>query len=99
MKRGGAVYIVVNAHNTTIYTGVTADLLSRISEHKDKVYPKSFTARYNCHKLVYYEAFHSIEEAIAREKRIKAGSRAKKIKLIESQNPQWNDLFDEITEW
>ena len=87
---------MTNKNNTTLYTGVTSDLISRISEHQQKVYPKSFTARYNISKLVYYEAFHSIEEAIIREKQIKAGSRKKKIKLIESINRHWIDLFDSI---
>lgn len=94
--RGGIVYIMTNISNTTIYTGVTSDLLSRIDEHRQKVLPKSFTSRYNISKLVYYEGFHSIEEAILREKQIKAGSRKKKIGLIESMNPDWNDLFVEI---
>ncbi len=96
MVKGGAVYILTNKNNTTLYTGVTSDLISRISEHQQKVYPKSFTSKYNIYKLVYYEAFHSIEEAITREKQIKAGSRKMKIKLIESTNPQWIDLFEDI---
>ena len=91
--KGGAVYIL---NNTTLYTGVTSDLITRVLEHKEKVYPKSFTAKYNISKLVYYESFHSIEEAISREKQIKAGSRKKKIILIESLNPRWIDLFVEI---
>ena len=79
--------------------GVTADLYNRVVEHKEKKYPKSFTDRYNLNKLVYYEVFRSIEEAIAREKQIKAGSRKAKEKLIVSINPQWRDLFDEVSKW
>jgi putative endonuclease len=96
MIRGGFVYILTNKNNTTLYVGVTSDLISRIYEHIEKIYPKSFTARYNLHKVVYYESFSLIEEAIAREKQIKAGSRNKKIALIESTNPQWLDLHPEI---
>ena len=96
MKRGGAVYIMTNKNNTVLYTGVTSDLVSRIYEHKIKKYKKSFTTRYNIEKLVYYESFHSIEEAINREKQIKAGSRKKKIDLIQSINPNFKDLYPEI---
>ena len=90
---------MTNNHNTTLYVGVTADLVRRIAEHKEKKYPKSFTARYNLFKLVYYETFHSIEEAIGREKQIKAGSRKAKEKLIQSLNPTWKELFDEVSKW
>jgi putative endonuclease len=92
-----AVYIMTNNHNTTLYIGVTANLPRRIREHKEKVHPKSFTARYNLFKLVYYETFHSIEEAVAREKQLKRGSRRKKEALIAAFNQQWVDLFDEVT--
>ena len=96
MKRGGAVYIMTNKNNTVLYTGVTSDLVSRIYEHKTKKYKKSFTSRYNIEKLVYFESFNSIEEAINREKQIKAGSRKKKIDLIQSANPDFKDLYPEI---
>lgn len=96
MEKGGAIYILTNKNNTVLYIGVTSDLYSRVYEHKTKLYPKSFTARYNIDKLVYFEAFHDIEEAINREKQLKAGSRAKKIKLIKSINPEWKDLFEEV---
>lgn len=99
MKKGGAVYITTNKNNTTIYTGATEDLVARMIQHKEGHFPNSFTARYNCTKLVYYESHHQIEEALERERLIKAGSRAKKIKLIESINPNWDDLWDEIKEW
>ena len=92
MKRGGAVYIMTNQWNTTLYTGVTSDLPKRIYQHKNKIYNESFSARFNLTKIVYFEAFHSIEEAIHREKQIKAGSRSKKIALVNKINPEWKDL-------
>ena len=67
MQRGGFVYIMTNQNNTVLYTGITNDLKRRVNEHKDKMNPKSFTARYDTNKLVYYEGFHRIEDAIARE--------------------------------
>ena len=78
---------------------MTSDLVSRITEHREKVHPKSFAARYNLTKLVYYEGFLSIEEAIEREKQLKAGPKKQKVKLIEAMNPLWKDLFDEIKYW
>jgi len=96
MKRGGAIYIMTNQWNSTLYTGVTADLIKRIYQHKNKMNTDSFTEKYNLTKLVYFEIFHRIEDAIAREKQIKAGSRAKKIALIEKLNPQWIDLENTI---
>ena len=90
---------MTNEYNTTLYLGVSADLPGRVMEHREKVYPKSFTARYNLAKLVYFEGFYSIEEAIAREKQLKAGSRKKKEELITSLNPTWKDLYDEIKYW
>ena len=97
--RGGFVYIITNMHHTVLYTGVTSNLAVRIQEHKEKKYPKSFSARYNTDKLVYYSFFPTIMEAIDEEKRIKAGSRTAKIKMIESINPGWNDLWEVIKEW
>jgi putative endonuclease len=76
-----------------LYVGVTNDLKNRISEHKLKIY-KGFSATYNCNKLVYYEDFQWIQDAIAREKQLKAGSRQKKIDLVNSENPLWNDLSE-----
>ena len=90
--------MVTNQHNTVIYTGVTSDLNGRIWEHKTKVFPKSFTAKYNCDKIVWYEVFPTIMEAIEREKQIKAGSRKKKEALINKLNPEWKDLWEEIGE-
>ena len=92
----GYIYIITNNNHTVLYTGVTSDLTKRIKEHQDKRYQGSFSARYNVNKLVYYEAFQLIGDAISREKQIKAGSRAKKIALINSINAEWNDLYKEI---
>ena len=86
-------YLTSNRKNGVIYTGVTSHLRDRIQSHKTKKYKGSFTERYNADKLVYYEEYDSIVSANAREKQIKAGSRAKKINLIENKNPEWNDLY------
>ena len=90
------VYIITNKNHTVLYTGVTNDLENRLWEHKHKINKGSFTARYNVEKLLYFERYPHIEEAIAREKQIKAGSRKKKIDLIESMNPEWKDLAEEV---
>ncbi|WP_417557802.1 GIY-YIG nuclease family protein [Mesoflavibacter zeaxanthinifaciens] len=94
----GFTYIMTNKTNTTLYVGVTSNIVKRVQQHKDKVNMKSFTARYNLNKLVYVEAFQSIGDAIAREKQLKAGSRAKKIALIVATNPDYTDLFDRVKE-
>ncbi len=96
MERGGSVYILTNKNNSTLYIGVTSNLLARISEHRNKRNSGSFSSRYNLDKLVYYENFHQIEEAIMREKQLKGWIRAKKNKLVNSINPEWNDLFDNL---
>ena len=90
----GSVYLLTNENNAVIYTGVTSDLKNRVKQHKLKKYAKSFTARYNLDKLVYYEKYNSIGEAIYREKQIKGGSRKKKVELIERMNPGWIDLSE-----
>lgn len=90
------VYIITNKNNTVLYTGVTNDLENRLWEHRHKVNKTSFTARYNVEKLVYFERYSHIEEAIAREKQIKAGSRQKKVDLIEHMNPEWKDLVGDL---
>lgn len=87
------VYIMTNKHNTVLYTGVTGDLYARVWRHKTKMI-KGFTKKYNADKLVYFESCDDPLAAIAREKQVKAGSRKKKIELIESINPQWLDLYD-----
>ena len=89
------VYILANKHNTVLYTGVTRDLKRRVYEHKQK-FVKGFASKYNIDKLVYYEVFDDIYNAITREKQIKGGSRQKKIDLIHSINGSWKDLYDEI---
>ena len=86
---------MTNPNNTVLYTGVTGNILRRVFEHTDKV-EEGFTKKYNITKLVYYESFEGIENAILREKQIKGGSRGKKIKLINSINPQWKDLYNEF---
>ncbi|OGX39109.1 MAG: excinuclease ABC subunit C [Omnitrophica WOR_2 bacterium RIFCSPHIGHO2_02_FULL_52_10] len=93
MERQYFIYIMTNKSNTVLYTVVTNDLLRRVYEHKEKLI-EGFTKKYNVIKLVYYESFHDIENAILREKQIKGGSRAKKIKLIECMNREWKDLYD-----
>ncbi len=95
MRRPGYVYILTNNGNTTLYTGVTSDLIKRIHEHRAKLVD-GFTKRYKLTKLVYYEVCDEIENAIAREKQIKGGSRAKKLELINGMNPDWHDLYGEL---
>ncbi len=99
MKRGGAIYIMTNKMNGTLYTGVTSDLKKRVFQHIHKLNPESFTSKYNLDKLVYYEVFHNIEDAIAREKQLKGGSRKTKINLINTLNPSWKDLYVEVQDW
>ena len=89
------IYIMTNKNNYVLYTGVTSNLFKRVAEHKDKVVA-GFTSSYNVSKLVYYEEHETIEEAIAREKQIKGGSRQKKIDLINNLNPEWRDLYADI---
>jgi len=89
------VYIMTNPRNTVLYTGVTNDLVRRVYEHRQKLVA-GFTKKYNIVKLVYYEVFQDIENAILREKQIKAGSRKKKVQLINSINKEWRDLYEEL---
>ena len=89
------VYIMTNKNNRVLYTGVTSNLFKRVAEHRDKVVP-GFTSSYNVNKLVYYEEYATMDEAITREKQIKGGSRRKKLDLTNSQNPGWKDLYDEF---
>ena len=95
MNKQGYIYILFNKRNGTLYTGVTSNLVKRIYEHKNKVVD-GFTKKYNIDKLGYYEVFDDITSAIEREKQIKAGSRKKKLSLIESINPEWKDLYETI---
>ncbi|HZV11621.1 MAG TPA: GIY-YIG nuclease family protein [Candidatus Kapabacteria bacterium] len=93
MERRYFVYIMTNVSHTVFYTGMTNDLKRRIAEHRSKD-REGFTKRYNAIMLVYYEIHDTPMQAIQREKAIKGGSRQKKIDLINSFNPHWNDLFD-----
>lgn len=90
-----AVYIMTSDVNGTLYVGVTSDLIRRIDEHKNNL-GCDFTKRYKCKRLVYYEMCGTMEAAIMREKQIKAGSRLKKIRLINTINPNWDDLYESI---
>ena len=96
MKYGGSSYIITNKHNTTLYAGSAEDLSSRMVEHREKLFPNSFSARYNLCKLVYYKNFFRIEEAREDERYIKGKSRQWKIDLINSVNPKWEDLTDQL---
>ena len=87
------VYILTNKNNTVLYTGVTNNLHRRIWQHKSKLL-KGFTKRYNVTKLVYFEMYDDPESAISREKQLKAGSRKKKLELINSFNKEWKDLYN-----
>ncbi|WP_324262425.1 GIY-YIG nuclease family protein [Altererythrobacter sp. H2] len=91
-----AVYIMANERNGTIYVGVTSNLPQRAWQHREGV-ADGFSKRYGCKLLVWYELCGTMEHAILREKQIKAGPRAKKLALIEAANPQWRDLYGEIS--
>ena len=95
MNKHYYTYITTNKRNTVFYTGITNNLKRRIFEHKNKLV-KGFTKKYNIDKLVYYQEFNNSQEAIAAEKQIKAGSRKKKIDLIESMNLEFRDLANEF---
>jgi putative endonuclease len=90
------VYLTANKRNGTLYVGVTRDLLRRTYEHKEKI-TQGFTQRYGVDRLVWFEAHDDVEAAILREKEIKKWRRAWKLALIEKNNPQWRDLYEEIT--
>jgi putative endonuclease len=91
MEKGGYTYILTNSRHTVLYIGVTSCLEKRLYEHKNYLIP-GFTSKYKIHKLVYYERFDRIEDAIYREKQLKGKNRSKKIDLINSLNPNWNEL-------
>ncbi len=94
MKRP-AIYIMANKKKGTLYVGVTSNLIKRVYEHQNQLIP-GFTTQYSCHLFVYYEIFETMIDAIRREKQLKGGSRAAKLKLIEMSNPTWEDLYSEI---
>jgi putative endonuclease len=98
MPKKGFTYILTNKNHTVLYTGATSTLKDRIDRHRTKKYKRSFSARYNTDKLVWYQKFDWISDALAREKQIKAGSRKKKVDLINTLNPDWRDLYDDLTE-
>jgi len=89
------IYILTNKSNTTLYIGVTSNLIKRIYQHKE-AFVESFTKKYNLKKLVYFESFENIEEAIKREKQLKNWKREWKIELIEKNNKEWNDLYYDL---
>lgn len=95
MRKQYFIYILTNKNHTVLYTGVTNNLEKRLFEHENKVSENSFTAKYNTDILVYYEYTEDIHAALNREKQIKAGSRAKKMSLINQMNPGWKDLSKE----
>jgi putative endonuclease len=90
------VYILANYNSRVLYVGVTSNLVRRVYEHKNHLEENSFTNKYDINKLVYYEFFEDITLAITREKQIKAGSRKKKLDLINSFNPEWKDLYSQL---
>ena len=93
MSKPGYVYLLASQRNGTLYVGVTSDLVKRVWEHKQDLVG-GFTKRYQVHRLVHYEVFEDIRDAIVRERRIKKWKRGWKIQLIEEENPGWNDLYD-----
>lgn len=95
MEKAAYIYFLTNKNNTVLYTGVTSDLPKRIWQHRNKTIP-GFTSRYQCHKLVYFEVFTDMIEAITREKQIKKWRRVKKENLIIKDNPDWDDLYGSI---
>jgi len=90
-----AVYFMASGRNGTLYAGVTSNLPRRVQEYRESLVP-GFTSRYRCTLLVWYEVHETMESAILREKQIKAGSRRKKLELIEARNPTWRDLYEDI---
>jgi putative endonuclease len=89
------VYILTNKYNKVLYVGVTNNIIRRVYEHKNKLI-SGFTSKYNVNKLVYYESFQSVFDAIKREKEIKGWKREKKVALINSFNPEWKNLYEEL---
>jgi len=95
MERQYYVYIMTNENNTVLYTGITNDLKRRVWEHKEKLID-GFTKKYNVTKLLYYEIFRDVSNAILKEKQIKGGSRAKKVRLVNCANREWRDLYEDL---
>ncbi len=99
VKKYAFVYIMTNKNNTVLYTGVTSELRHRVWQHRTHFYAESFTSRYNCEKIVWFEMLDNISLAILREKQIKGGSRKRKIELVEKLNPAWKDLWDQVQDY
>ncbi len=95
MPREPCVYILANRRQSTLYTGVTSNLAQRVLQHREALTP-GFARRYGCNRLVFHESYERMDEAIAREKQIKGGSRARKVALIETMNPDWRDLYESL---
>ncbi|MFZ7102101.1 MAG: GIY-YIG nuclease family protein [Peptococcaceae bacterium] len=95
MSKQYYVYIMTNTYNNVLYTGVTSNLKRRVFEHKENII-KGFTSKYKIHKLVYFEEYNEIYDALTREKAIKGGSRKKKIELVETLNEDWRDLTEQL---
>ena len=93
----GYVYMTASRKRGTIYIGVTSDLLGRVIQHKEHLFPKSFTAKYEVTRLVWFEAHESAETAIRRERQLKEWRRAWKVELIQETNPAWRDLWEDFT--
>ncbi len=98
MPKKGYTYITTNKNHTVLYTGATSTLKDRIDRHRNKKYRRSFTAQYNVDKLVWYQEFEWIGDALEMESKIKAGSRKKKLDFINAMNPEWRDLYDVLEE-
>lgn len=92
-RRKSYTYMMANKSNSVLYIGVTTNLIRRVWQHKNRAF-RGFTARYHCHKLVYYEPYGHIMEAIRREKQLKAGNRRRKNRLVDRFNPEWKDLSE-----
>jgi putative endonuclease len=99
MNKGGYAYILTNEHHTVLYVGATSDLKIRIWQHRTKAFANSYTAKYNCFKLVCFEDFPTIVSAIEREKQLKSWNRKLKEELINSLNPEWKDLWEVVQDW
>jgi putative endonuclease len=95
MEKYYYVYILANNRNGTLYIGITSEIVKRIWQHREKVF-QGFTEKYNINKLVYYEIFKDPQNAIKREKRLKKYKREWKINIIEKDNPEWKDLYDQL---
>jgi len=91
------VYILASKRNGTLYIGMTNNLLKRVDQHRENLV-EGFTAKYGVHRLVYYEQYHNADDAIKREKQLKKWNRQWKLELIEKDNPQWRDLFEELVD-